>query len=330
MSDEAAAAPVETPTEAAPADAGERPAAEAKPPPKPRTVDDDIEDIFKKAGGLKYKAGGSEKTITSVKDLRQHLSRVSGVDAAAAEALKEKQEAAALKAKKESIKKLKGADRARAIAEFFEEDHDAMREAFAEDILADDAKRQERAKMSERERQMQDELDRYRTEAEKAKTEREELQRQREEEEFTKRVTEVGARLESTAVKALGKAKIPAEHAPRFLQAIAERLDRNERLGLGLDEDEVAEVVMNEHGSLADAFYGSLDVGALADRLEAQMADDSEKPGEKVSKLKLLMRECARRIKAKMGVAPVVSNGAARMPAKPVESDAEKMAFWRR
>lgn len=329
MSDEAAAAPVETPTDAAPVDAGEKPAAEAKPPPKPRTVDDDIEDIFKKAGGLKYKAGGSEKTITSVKDLRQHLSRVSGVDAAAAEALKEKQEAASIKAKLAALKKMAPLDRAKALAELVGDER-LVQEAFEESILAEESKRSERQKLSPKEQQMQDELDRYRTEAEKAKAEREELQRQREEEEFTKRVTEVGARLESTAVKALGKAKIPAEHAPRFLQAIAERLDRNERLGLGLDEDEVAEVVMNEHGSLADAFYGSLDVGALADRLEAQMADDSEKPGEKVSKLKLLMRECARRIKAKMGVAPVVSNGAARMPAKPVESDAEKMAFWRR
>lgn len=324
MSDEAA--PVEAPAEVAPVE-GEKPAVETKPP-KPRTMDDDLEDIFKKAGGLKYKAGGTEKAITSAKELRQHLSRVSGVDAAASEALKEKQEAQAIKAKLAALKKMPPLDRARALAELVGDER-LVQEAFEESILAEEAKRSERQKLSPNEQKMQDELDRYRSEAEKAKAEREQYQREREEQELTQRVTEVGQRLEATAVKALTKAKISGEHAPRFLQAIAERLDRNERLGLGLDEDEVAEVVMQEHGSLADTFYESLPIEALADRLESMQVDDPDRPGEKVSRATLLKREYAKRIRTKMG-APAPAPSVSRPAARPMETEAEKMAFWRR
>lgn len=321
MSDEAAPVEaVETPAE--PAEKAEKPV-EAKPEV------DELEELLKKKP-LKYKAAGKEKALTSSKDLARILSRIDGTDAAASEALKAKEEAAALKAKKDGIKKLKGAERARAIAEFFEEDPEAMREAFADDILADEAKRQERAKLSERERQLADELDQYKSRAQKLEEEHAAAERQREEEAYIARVQQTGERLEKVALGALTKAKIPGTSAAQFLPAIARALDRNERLGLGLDEDEVAGVVLEEHGQMADMFYGSLDIGALADRLEAQMQDDPDKPGEKVSKLRALMRECARRIKAKTG-APVATNGLTtqRAPAQKLESDADKMAFWR-
>lgn len=320
MSDETAAPPpAETPApEATPAD----PKVEAKPEV------DEFEELLKKKP-LKYKAAGKEKSLTSSKDLQRLLSRVDGTDAAATEALKAKEEAAALKARREQVKRLKGAERARAIAEFFEEDPEAMREAFAEDILADDARRQERAKLSERERQMADELDRYRSEHAKLQEEHAAAQRQREEEAYIARVRQTGERLEKVTLGALQKAKIPGTAAPAFIRAIADHLDRNERLGLELDEDEIAGRVLEEQGAMADTFYGSLDVGALADRLEAQMGDDPTKPGEKVSRLKLLMRECARRIKAKSGGAALpMTNGHAPAQRAP-ETDADKIAFWR-
>lgn len=310
---------VETPAE--PAEKAEKPV-EAKPEV------DELEELLKKKP-LKYKAAGKEKALTSSKDLARILSRIDGTDAAASEALKAKEEAAALKAKKDGIKKLKGAERARAIAEFFEEDPEAMREAFADDILADEAKRQERAKLSERERQLADELDQYKSRAQKLEEEHAAAERQREEEAYIARVQQTGERLEKVAVAALTKAKIPGAAAAHFLPAIARRLDRNERLGLGLDEEELAGVVVEEHGQLADTFYGSLDIGALADRLEAQMQDDPDKPGEKVSKLRALMRECARRIKAKTGAPVVAVTNGARPAAPKLESDADKMAFWR-
>lgn len=329
MSDEVAAeAPVETPAEA-PVEKAEKPV-EAKEA-KPRTIDDDLEDVLKKHGGYKFKAAGKDRTVTAAKDLGRMLSRVGGIDDVANDAAKAKEEAAALKAKKDGIKKLKGAERARAIAEFFEEDPTAMREHFAEDILADVARQEERAKLSERERQMADELDQYKSKAQKLQEEQDRAERQREEEAFVARVQQTGERLEKVAVGALTKAKIPGAAAGLFLPAIARRLDRNERLGLGLDEEELAGVVVEEHGQLADQFYGSLDVAALADRLEAQMQEDPDKPGEKVSKLRALMRECARRIKAKTG-APVAAapvNGH-RPPVQKLESDADKLNFWRR
>ena len=78
------AAPVEAAKDAAPV--------EAKAPPKPRTIDDDLEDVLKRHGGLKYKAGGKEKSITAAKDLTRYLSRVDGTEAAAPEASDEDDE----------------------------------------------------------------------------------------------------------------------------------------------------------------------------------------------------------------------------------------------
>jgi hypothetical protein len=326
MSDEAPAEVIAEPIEA-PAEGAEKPAPkEAKPEV------DELEEYLKKKP-LTYKAAGKEQNVKDAKQLRQMLSRVSGVDAAASEALKAKQEAAELKSRRDRVKSLKGADRARAIAEFFEEDPEAMREAFADDILADDAKRQERAKLSERERQMADELDKYKSEHARMREAHEAQEREQKEQQMMERVQEIGARLEKTAVGVLQKLSIPPTAAPHFLPAIARALDRAERLrdefGIEVDEDEVAGKVMEEQGQMADTFYSSLPIPALADRLEAQMVEDPSKPGEKVSRAMLLKREYARRIKERTGAPAIVTNGAPR-PQPKLESDADKMAFWRR
>jgi len=57
---------------------------------------------------------------------------------------------------------------------------------------------------------------------------------------------------------------------------------------------------MKEHESMADQYYGSLDLAALAEKLEGAQVDDPDKPGEKVSRLKLLMRHEAAKIRARM------------------------------
>mgnify|MGYP003438753978 CR=1 FL=1 len=85
-------------------------------PVKVRTVDDDIEDVFKKSGGLKYKAAGKEKSISSAAELKRILSRVDGTESAAQEALKAQAEAAGIKKQLASLKDMKPRERAKALA----------------------------------------------------------------------------------------------------------------------------------------------------------------------------------------------------------------------
>ncbi len=291
----AAGAPIAKPekVEAAPE---EKP----KAPAKPRTDDDDFEELLKKKGGLKYKAGGKEKSVTSAADLRRLLSRVDGTESAASDALKAKQEAAGIKATLANIAKLPPRERLNAM-QAAGIDPKLIREAVEESILDEDERSKAQSHLSPREREMQAAIDRLEGESSALKEREAAAQRQQEEAAYVERVTQTGQRLEKTAIGALQKAKIAGEHAPRFLQAIAERLDRNERLGLELDEDELAEVVMKEHESLADQYYGGLEVTALADKLEGMEIPDPDDATKKTTRLKLLMRECAKRIRTKMG-----------------------------
>ncbi len=323
------AAPMDAGPTEAPAETNSTPVEATKPPPKPRTIDDDLEDVLKKHGGLKYKAAGKEKSITAAKDLTRYLSRVDGTDAAASEALKKSQAAEARDAKIAALAKMRPAELTRALEELGVP-RASIRRAIEDEILGEDSRSKEQAQLTPRERQLQAELEQHQSELSQLREAQETTQREQQQAEHVQRVTEIGQRMEKAAVGALTKAKISPEHVTRFLPALADRLDRNERLGLGLDDDELSEVVLKEHETLADQYYGGLEVGALADKLEGVGLEDPENPGKQTTRLKLLMRECAKRLRAKNGQGlPVAST--VRAPAqKGGDSDAEKMAFWRR
>ena len=289
MSDEAAA-PVEAVE--TPAEGGEAP---AKAAPK---VEEDPLDALLKTKPVKYKAAGKEKTITTSKDLQRLLSRVDGTDTAAAEALKVKQANDAREAKVKSLAKMPKAERLRVLEEMGIP-RNVIFEAFEEDVLTSAEKEKAQAQLTPRERELQEKLEAH--EARVAEFEKAEQQRQQQEEEsaFVAQAGEAYETMSTAAVKALTLAKIPASAAPRFLPAIAEDLDRAARLGLDVSPEDLAEKVVQRQGAEADGFYASLPIEALADRLEAMEVEDAAKPGTKVSRLKQLMLECARRIRAR-------------------------------
>ncbi len=295
-----AGAPVvrEKPSAEAPAAVSTKnPEAEPKKETKPRTDDDDFEDLLKKKGGLKYKVAGKEKAVTSAADLRRILSKIDGTEAAAGEALRAKQEAEGIKARVNALAKMRPEERLKALAGMgIDPKH--IREAFEQQIVGEDDHQKELAALTPQERAFRAEREAFEAERSEFVQQKEREREEQEQAEYVAKVQQTGERLTKATVGALQKAKIAGEHAPRFLAAIADRLDRNERLGLGLDEDELAEVVVKEHESLADSFYSGLDVPALADKLEGIAIDDPEQPGKKTTRLKLLMKECARRIRA--------------------------------
>lgn len=330
MSDEAAPVEaVEPPpsAEVSPSETKEAPKAEPTKA-KPKTEDEEQDEYFRKKP-LKYKAGGKEKTISSAAELRQMLSRVSGVDSAASEALKAKKEADGLKATLANIAKMPPRERLGAM-QAAGIDPKLIREAVEESILDEDEKSRAQAHLSPREREYEAKLQEREAELAKFREEQERAEQEREQAAETERIGKIGQRLEKVAVGALQKAKIAGEHAPQFLQAIADRLDRNERLGLELDEGEVADVVMKEHETLADQYYSGLELPALAEKLEAQMVDDPDKPGAKISRLKLLMRHEAAKIKARLNGVPVATRPVSAKPAAgPQQTDADKWAASR-
>lgn len=252
---------------------------------KPRTEDDDYND-FLKSKPLKYKAGGKEKTITSASDLKRLLSRVDGTESAASAALKNAQEAKALKEHLASISKLDTRERLAAL-QAVGVDVDSLRDAWAQSVLEEDAQLKQQAQLSPEQRAFMAQKQAFEQQKAAFEQQQRQLKAQQDEDAYVQRVAEVGQRFEKVAVGALQRAKVPPEAAPMFLERIAEHLDRNERLGLELDEGEVADLVMKEQETAATGWMKAKAPPDLADILEAS------------GLAKPLMEEFARRVRSK-------------------------------
>ncbi len=315
-----AAAPVEAAPET-PAPAETAPAEKA--PPKPRTIDDDLEDVLKKHGGLKYKAGGKEKSITAAKDLTRYLSRVDGTETAATEALRVKSEAEGIKSRVAALAKMRPNERLKALADIGI-DPKTLREAVEEEILADDERTKAQSHLTQRERELQAQLEERDAKLAEHDKARKDWEAKQEEEAQVAQSSQLYEKITAIAAKALQKAKIAGAHAPKFLGAIAEEIDRNERLGLQYDESDLAETVLKQHAGMARDYYSGLDVAALADEFEGMEVDDPASPGKKTTRAKLLMGEYARRLRARQGngmSAPVTTHVAAPKPRTVTELD---------
>jgi hypothetical protein len=294
------------------------PAAEPK---KPRTIDDDLEDVFKKHGGAAFKAGGKERKATTWAETKRHLSRVAGTDDAATEALRVRAEAEGITSTAKKLASLPKAERIKALEKLGFKKADIY-EAFEDEVLTGAQKREEQSKLTERERQLQADLeDRdarladFTAKQEAAEAERREAAEAAEGEALYKELSGI-------AGQALQKAKVSAARAHEYLPAIARRMDQAKKLGLDISPDEIASEIMESRGVEAREHYTGLDVGAMADEFEAMQVDDPDAPGKKTSKANLLKREWRRRIEARNGVQSVPvraaqpTNGASKQTAQ--------------
>lgn len=302
----------------------------ATTPPRPPTFDEEFEALAKKYGGVEY--AKDKKKIEKAGDLRRMLAKVSSTDSAANEALKARQEADGIKRQVEAVKTLPPRERITAIRNIFGDDK-VVREAVEESILEEDAKRKEAAGLSPRERQYREQSEAKDAELAKYRAEREQWERQQQQQAQVAQNQEAYGRLEKATVAALQKAAIKPEHATKFLWPIAQEFDRAARLGLEVDDESIAEKVRDTHRQLAADYYSSLEIPSLADELDGQEIQDPENPTKKTTRAKLLMREFAKRLRAKQsGTAMPLAGQPAQtqQPAKQLGStDADKMAFWR-
>ena len=304
MSDEAAA----TPSAEAPPPVDTKPAETEPTKPKERGPDDDYDEMLKKSGGLKYKAAGKEKVVTSAAELRRILSRVEGTESAVGAAAKAKQAADAREAQISSIAKLKPAERLKAL-EAIGIPVDALRESVIDQILGDEAKEKEQAGLTDRERQMARQIEERDAKLHEHETARQRFEAEQAEAAQVAQSEQLYGKISSIAVGALKSAKIAPEHVNAFLPGIAQEIDRRESLGLDYDPQDIAETVVARHGALAREYYAGLDLESHLEELRSLEMPDPENPGKKTTRLKLMMRAEAKRIRASNGQpsSPVVT-----------------------
>ena len=155
--------------------------------------------------------------------------------------------------------------------------------------------------MSPRERELQAQLEERDNKLAEHERQRQEWESEQEQAKETAQLSQTYDRLSALTAKALQLAKIAPAHAPEFLGSIASEIDRNERLGLDYDENDLAAKVLAKRAEMSRGYYSGLDVAALADEFEAMEVEDPAQPGKKTTRAKLLMLEYAKRLRAKHG-----------------------------
>lgn len=322
------------PAEPAPGEESNAAPAEPKAPPKPRTVDDDLEDIFKKAGGFEYTKG---KKVGSVAELKRMMGKVQETDSVATEALKVRQTQQDRDATIEKLAEMPSKERTAALKKlgFSDKAIEALKESVYDDLLGDDAKRQEEAKLSEGERRLRRELEQRDAELAQHRTRAQQEEAQRKEQAFIEENNRLYAEVENAALEGFKLAGLQAgKDSPlllTILPAIGAELDRAKRLGLELSPADIAESVTRERAKLSDDWNLGRPLEDLSASLGAMEVDDPQRPGQKTTRLKLLLRHEAAKLRASMtpGGQQVVAT-APRAPRQEAQSVAEKMAFWRK
>lgn len=259
MSDAAAPAPA---AETAPA----APTPESAPAETPKPVDPlaELDERIAKAG-LKVKVGGKERPVQSMREALRALERVGGVEARLAEVAAREQQAQAILERETRLKAAKsGRERAAILREFA---GDAFDEAAEEAILERIEREKQMADMTPREREMaqalaerEQRLAAYEAEKQKA----EELQRAQAEE---AELSELRERLAGVAVKTLQAAGLSKTAAPDAGRRLAFLMSRAQKLGLDLDESDLAPKLIEHARSDTRSYLTGLKGPALLEWL---------------------------------------------------------------
>lgn len=225
-------------------------------------------DAVLKAKPLKYKAGGKERTVASVKELLRKAEQADGMQAKSQELLEREQRAAAVEERNAKLKAAKSPREKVAILREYARDTGADFDELAEEAVMERIEREkslsglsatERA-ARQRAEELEAKVAEY--EAEKARAEQE---RQRQEEE-----AELGSlrqTIAGTVVKALTAAKLPKEAAPDAGRRLAVLMAKSAQLGHDLTPEELAGEAVKWAGEDFRGYTAGLEGDALIDFL---------------------------------------------------------------
>lgn len=258
MSEAAAAAPAAAPANGAPGGATQPPAAAngaapANQPPaddRPEVVRE-VEAVLKKHGGLTYKGSGKEHRVADVASLTRLLSRAHAVDSTAEEATKLRQVTEERERLREQLKGERDPMRRFELLRQLAGEEVDLDEVSEARVRARYEEAQKRAGMSERERQLAEELERQRAENEQWRKSQEQQKQQAEQQEYQAQVAQLTEGLAQHTHKALVDAKVAPEHAYLFVPAVAAALHRAKALKLDVSPDELAGTLTGHRQSLA-------------------------------------------------------------------------------
>lgn len=311
MSDAAAPA---APVAAQPNQAeGEQPAQPQQP------VDPFAEfDAVLKAKPVKYKAGGKERVVGSMKELVRKAEMADGMQSRQQELLEREQRAAA---KEERDAKLKAAksprERVAVLREYAKETGVDFDELAEEAVLERIEREKSMAGMSEAEKAARREAEELRAQLAEYQSEKQRAEEETKQREEEAEFAELRNTLASHAVKALTAAKLPKEAAPDAVRRLSVLMAKAAENRLPLDPEELA----NEAVQWAGRDFQSYTTALEGEPLLAFLGD---KVAQRASKALLARSQGAGGVRAKL---PPVEQQAA----KPIDKGqyTSTMAMWK-
>lgn len=301
----APAAPVAA-TESAPAPAQ----AETKAPP-PADPLAELDTHIAKAG-LKYKSGGKERSVASIKELLRKAEVADGLQAKADSLLERERQASAVLERDAKLKAAKSAkERVAILREYAGE---AFDEAAEEAILERIEREKSMQNLSPDARAAKEEAERMRSELEALRAQQMERERLEQETAEKQAQEQLAAELAGHVVKALTAAKLPKGAAADAGRRLAVLLERSESLGLPLTAEDLSGKAVEWAGRDFRAYTTGLEGEALL----SWMGDD-----------------VARRVSSALLARHYGGQATASMPApqpKPAQPEAKEspMAMWKR
>lgn len=259
MAEAAPAAPTQAPT-TAPADGAT---------PAPAEADPFAEfDAVLKAKPLKYKAGGKERAVGSVKELLRKAEQADGLQAKAQELLEREVRISAAEERNAKLKAAKSASERIAILREYTRDTGADFDEIAEEAVMERIEREKSmAGLSATERaakQRAEEAEARLAELEAERQAREAEQRAREEE---NELAGLRQTLAGVVVKALTAAKLPKEAAPDAGRRLAVLMAKAHQLGHDLTPEELAGEAVKWAGEDFRGYTAGLEGDALVEFL---------------------------------------------------------------
>lgn len=283
MSDSAAA-----PAEATPAPTEAQPQQQAP-------VDPFAEyDAVLKAKPVKYKAGGKERTVASMKELVRKAEMADGMQSRQQELLEREQRAAAKEERDAKLKSAKSAkEKVSILREYAKETGVDFDELAEEAVLERIEREKSMAGMSEAEKAARREAEELRAQVAEYEAQKEqaakEAQRQAEEAEFA----ELRNTLAGHVVKALTAAKLPKEASADAVRRLSVLMAKAVEGRMPLDPEELANEAVQWAGRDFQSYTTGLDGEALLSFL-------GDKVAQRASKALLARSQSANGVRAKL------------------------------
>lgn len=220
--------------------------------------------VLKKAP-VKYKAGGKERSVSSMKELLRKAEQADGLMTKAQEVAERETRAAAIEERNNRLKTAKSAkEKVAILREFAGGDFDEV----AEEAVMERIQREKSLEgLSQTERAARAEAEELRAKVAEFEAEKQKAEQERQQAEEDAELTGLRHTLAGTVVKALTAAKLPKEAAPDAARRLAVLMGRSNALGHDLTPDELAGEAVKWAGEDFRAYTGGLEGDALIDFL---------------------------------------------------------------